>query len=210
MTPDQKWFPGTRERRHVPEVWVRKNPVTPEQKLILTKHEIREAGGKIVVKRGWFWVALHYIVMVVTFGSNRNFLKGYYTTIGPIVGVPEDWEKRSAGSRQAVLEHELIHIKQCKKFGLGNAWVGLPLYTILYLLLPLPMGFAYFRWRFEREAYTHGINVKLEAVQDPGWRPALRATLINRATLQLTSGKYGWTWPFPKAVLRYFEEHVTK
>jgi hypothetical protein len=178
--------------------------MTPDQALILTLHEIREAGGGITVKKGWFWVTLHYIVMVVTFGGNRNFRKGYYTTIGPIVGVPEDWEKRSAGSRQAVLEHELIHIKQCKKFGLGNAWVGLPLYTILYLLLPLPIGFAYFRWRFEREAYTHGINVKL------GWEPHRRAELIDRAVDQLSSGKYGWTWPFKKSVRRYFEENVKR
>jgi hypothetical protein len=176
--------------------------VTPDQALILTKHKIREAKGKIVNKRGWFWVALHYIVMVVTFGGNRNFLEGYYTTIGPWVGVPKNWEKRSAESRQAVLEHELQHIKQCAWFGFGSPIVGLPVYTILYLLLPLPIGFAYFRWRFEREAYAHGINIKLQ------WEPHRRAELIDGAVLQMTSGKYGWTWPFKASVRRYFEKHV--
>ena len=167
-----------------------------------TRLKISAEGGRIVEKKGWFWVALHYIVMVVTFGGNRDFLKGYYTTIGPWIGVPEGWEKRSLAGRIAVLEHECTHIRQCKKFGFGNAIVGLPLYTMLYLLLPLPIGLAYFRWRFEREAYAWGINARISI------EPYMRAHLIDSAVVQLTSGKYGWTWPFPERVRRYFEEHV--
>jgi hypothetical protein len=163
---------------------------------------LKAAGGKIVIKEGWFWKTLHYIVMIVTFGGNRNFLEGYYTTIGPWVGVPKDWESRGHLGRAAVLEHESIHIKQCKKFGLGNVYLGLPLYTILYLLLPLPFGFAYFRWRFEREAYTHGINFRIRH------RPDERTRLIENAVIELSSGRYGWTHPFPKRARAYFEEHV--
>jgi hypothetical protein len=163
--------------------------------------KIHHEGGRVVEKKGIFWTILHYIVMVVTFGSNRNFLKGYYTTIGGIVGYPEGWEKRSLESRIAVLEHELVHIRQCAKLGFGNVWVGFPIYMILYLFLPLPIGLAYFRYRYEREAYAHGINVRTEM------NPEHYDRLIDGAVKQLTSGAYGWTWVFSKRVRAYFEWH---
>ena len=164
--------------------------------------ELEADGVKIVDKRGWFWKALHYIVLVVTFGGQRDFLKGYYTTIAHWIGVPEGWDERSAASRFAVLKHEYIHICQARKLGFGNAVVGLPLYGLLYLLVPLPLGLAYFRWRYEREAYVIGIRARLEL------QPHLRMRLIDSAIKQLTTGRYGWTWPFKRTVRRYFETHV--
>jgi len=178
-----------------------------EAKLRSTILKIENAGGSIVKKQGWFWKTLHVIVAIITFGGNRNFLKGYYTTIGPWIGVPEGWEKKRIQGRIAVLEHELEHIKQCAKCGFGNPIVGLPLYTILYLLLPLPAGLAYFRWRFERAAYAHGINEELKLMTGRE-RLKWRGVLIDRAVKQLTTGLYAWTWPFPKSARAYFEKHV--
>lgn len=171
---------------------------------ILSKsiERLEAAGGKIVIKEGWFWKLLHYLVIIFTFGGNRNFLDGYYTTIGPWVGVPKDWESRYMLGRAAVIEHETIHIKQCKKFGFGNVYVGLPIYTVLYLLLPLPIGLAYFRWLFEREAYAHGINF-LNMYQ-----PDHRTRRIEDAVIELSGSNYAWTWPFKRRVRAYFEEHV--
>ncbi len=169
---------------------------------VQTTIKVTNAGAKIVDKKGWFWKTIHVLVVIFTFGTNRNFLRGYYTTIGPWIGVPEGWEKRSLAGRIAVLEHELIHVKQCAKFGLGSAIVGLPLYTLFYLLLPLPIGLAYFRWRFEREAYAHGINVRIKI------EPHRRQDKIDSAVKQLTTGLYGWTWPFKKYVRAWFERNV--
>ena len=166
--------------------------------------EIKAHGGRVVEKKGWFWKALHYVVMVVTFGGNREFLTRYYTTLGGTIGYPKGWEKSSLESRIAVLEHELVHIKQCKKFGLGNVWLGLPLYTPLYLLFPLPVGLAYFRWRFEREAYAHGIRCRLKM------EPELYDKLIDHAVNELTSGAYGWTWPFQSSAYGYFYANVPR
>lgn len=168
---------------------------------VQTTIKLTNEGAKIVDKKGWFWKTLHVLVVIFTLGSNRNFLKGYYTTIGPWIGVPEGWQSRSLASRIAVLEHELIHVKQCAKIGFGSAIVGLPLYTILYLLLPLPIGLAYFRWRFEREAYVHGINVRVRI------EPHRYNEKIDSAVKQLTTGLYGWTWPFKKSVEKYFAYH---
>lgn len=177
-----------------------------QERLAIAKINIEAAGGKIVVKRGWFWKALHWIVFLITLGSNRKFLTNYYTTIGPWVGVPEDWESRDLANIIAVLEHESIHIAQCKRYGLGNVYLGLPLFGFLYLLC-LPAGLAYFRWRFEREAYAHGINVELEMVDDVR-KIRHRQLLIDSAVKQLTTGRYAWTWPFPERVRRYFEKHT--
>jgi hypothetical protein len=174
-----------------------------EQEVLYTETllKVHNEGGKIVDKKGWFWKAIHVAVVILTFGTNRNFLKGYYTTIGPWIGVPEGWEARNLAGRIAVLEHELRHVKQCARCGFGNPIVGLPLFTILYLLLPLPIGLAYFRWRFEREAYAHGINVRIKI------EPHRRQDKIDSAVKQLTTGLYGWTWPFKKTVRAYFENH---
>jgi hypothetical protein len=163
--------------------------------------KVHSKGAVIVDKKGWFWKTIHVLVVIFTLGGNRNFLKGYYTTIAKWIGVPEDWEERSLAVRIAILEHELVHVEQCKKFGFGSAVLGLPVYTVLYLLLPLPIGLAYFRWRFEREAYAHGINVRVR--MEP-WRYPY---LIDSAVKQLTTGLYGWTWPFKNRVRRYFEKH---
>lgn len=57
---------------------------------------------KIVEKRGWFWVGLHWLVVVVTFGRNRRFLTDYLTTIGPIVGVPVSDALATVGGAAAV------------------------------------------------------------------------------------------------------------
>lgn len=169
-------------------------------------YRLRKVGGRIVYKRGWFWITLHYLVMAITFGGNRKFLTGYYTTIGPWVGVPVGWTKRHQWqfNAAAVIEHEIIHIKQCQKFGFGNAMLGLPLYTLCYLLLPLPIGFAYARWRFEREAYCRGIEVVIEHY------PNRRTRLIETAVMQLSGSSYAWTWVFEGSMRKWFEANVPK
>ena len=33
--------------------------------------------ARVSPKVGWFWTALHWIVVVVTFGTNRRFQSGF-------------------------------------------------------------------------------------------------------------------------------------
>jgi hypothetical protein len=164
-------------------------------------------GGRIVPKTGWFWVAIHYAVMILTFGSNRTFLNGYYTTLGNVVGVPKSYYENSIRWPLGVaetIEHENVHITQAKKWGLGNVWLGYIPYGICYLLLPLPLFFAYFRYRFEREAYAHGINFYLQ------FYPNARDRRIYEAVAQLTSGAYGWTWIMKRQVKKWFKENINE
>ncbi len=169
---------------------------------------MKSHGGRIVEKKGFFWNFLHYVIMVLTLGRNRSFLKGYYTTIGPWVGVPTNWDDWPEVSRAAVIRHETVHVQQCKRMGFGNVYVGLIPFSLLYLLVPFPIGFAWFRWRFEREAYAVGIRVALSL---PIVREDDRERQIDHVVEQLTSGSYAWTatiWPGKKRVRKWFEENV--
>jgi len=168
--------------------------------------KLEQEGVRVVDKTGWFWNAMHYLVMLVTFGGNRRF-REYYTTIGPVIGVPLGWEKRGFANRFATLTHERRHVEQFKKAGFGSAWLGLLPAGIAYVLLPLPIGFAWFRWRMERTAYAEGIRAYLTV--NPSHSERVRR--IDSATIQLTGGAYGWTaalWPGRARVQKWFENAV--
>ncbi len=172
--------------------------------------ELKRDGIKVVEKKGWFWNALHWLVVVVTFGQNRQFLNGYYTTIGPVIGLPNGMSAHNADPANLMQEAE--RVQQFRAFGWGNAWVGLPLFVLCYLFLPLPMGLAYFRYWLDREAYAVGIEWEL--LHDKGYLPSgkvwLRQQRIQEAVEELTGPMYGWTWPFKKSVARWFEQRVMK
>ncbi len=169
--------------------------------------------ARVVAKTGWFWKGLHWLVVVVTFGQNRRFLDSYATTIGPVIALPPAWlERRSEAWLVALLAHEAHHVTQFRRWGFGSAWVGAVTMGFAYLFLPLPIGFAYFRWKSEREAYAVGWRVDLElsraAGADPASLHARRRTLIDHGVRQLTGGAYGWTWLIKSQVREWFEAHV--
>lgn len=178
-----------------------------QEKIILedTLAKLKANGGRIVYKVGWFWKTIHYVVMIVTLGFNRTFLNGYYTTLGNVVGVPDGFDRACEKNPlhvAEVIEHENIHINQAKRWGLGYVWLGYIPYAICYLLLPVPFLFAYFRYRFEREAYAHGINFYLQ------FYPDARERRIAHAVANLCGGEYAWTWIIRSQVDRWFREHV--
>ena len=82
------------------------------------------------------------------------FMTNLWTTIGDTIYYPVDVKSPLAIKYYPIVRHEVVHIKQFKKY-------GLPLFLFLYLLFPLPCFFSYFRWKFEREAYLHA-NIKTE------------------------------------------------
>src|SRR5262249_50331975 len=117
----------------------------------------------------------------------------YVTTLGNTIYVTPDWHTRPAGDRLATLEHEYVHVRQFRRYGL------VPM-AIAYLLLPLPFGLAWFRMRLEREAYGTTLRVHHRI----GRRVAVER-LRTHVIRQFTSGSYGWMWPFPRAVARWFD-----
>jgi len=139
--------------------------------------------------------AIHHTLVVVTLGQMRSYLDGYQTTIGRTVYVTADWDERDPDERYCTLRHEAVHLRQFRRF-------TLPGMALLYVFLPLPLGLAYFRSRFEMAAYEESIRAAAEIygrdhVTDPGYR----AGVID----QFTGASYGWMWPFRRAVERWYD-----
>ena len=151
---------------------------------------------RIVQKAGvWHQRAIHQLLRVVTLGAQSAYLERYVTTMWRTVYVTADWEARPIEERWATLRHELVHVRQFERWGI--------LMAVAYLLLPLPFGLAWFRMRFEREAYEE----TLRAWHELGGRAACER-LREHILSQFTSGAYGWMWPFPRALARWFDGFV--
>jgi hypothetical protein len=139
--------------------------------------------------------AIHATLVVVTFGRMRSYLDSYQTTIGKTVYVTSDWDEWSADRRYVTLRHEAVHLRQFRK-------LTLPVMALLYLFVPLPMGLAYFRARFEQEAYAESIRAAAEV-----WGSDYpRATSYrNHVIDQFMGPSYGWMWPFRPALERWYD-----
>jgi len=81
---------------------------------------------------------------------NPKFLEEYTTVIGETIYLPTKWDLFSKTMQMVILTHEKIHIKQYKR---NKLW-----FVLSYMLLPLPMFAAYFRCKYEAEAYK--INIR--------------------------------------------------
>ena len=161
--------------------------------------ELAAEGVRLVDKQdAWHQRAIHRLLQLVTFGAQSHYMDAYVTTIGRRIYLPPDFATRALVDRYATLRHELVHVRQFRRWGL------VPM-AIAYLLLPLPIGLAWCRMRLERAAYAESIRVHYFA----GGRAAtdrLRAHVVK----QFTSGAYGWMWPFPRAVERWYDELVAR
>jgi hypothetical protein len=146
-----------------------------------------------------FQRAIHRALVVLTAGRMRGYLDDYVTTIGSTVYVCSDWDGRSDGDRWATMRHEAVHLRQFRR------WT-LPGMTLLYVLLPLPMGLAYFRMRFEREAYEETIRCNAE-LYGLGY---VRGELRDHVIAQFKGGSYGWMWPFRRALERWYDDQVAR
>jgi hypothetical protein len=96
------------------------------------------------------------------------------------------------------MRHELVHLRQFRRYGL----LGM---ALLYVLMPLPMGLAYFRARFEMEAYEETIRAAASVYGIAYVRaPSFRDYLVR----QFVGPSYGWMWPFRRAVEAWYERAV--
>lgn len=121
----------------------------------------------------------------------KDYMTRYWTTAGNSVYYPTNLQETPDISFfkkfYPTLMHELEHVKQKDKYTL----VG---FTLLYALFPVPIFFAYFRWKSEREAYMHNIRA---------------GRTIEQSVNSLWSAAYFWPWP--KSWMRkWFEKEVKK
>ena len=139
--------------------------------------------------------AIHVGLMIVTFGGMRGYLEDYQTTIGRTIYLTDDWDERDPRDRYCTLRHEAVHLRQFRRY-------TLPGMALLYVLLPLPLGLAWFRARFEREAYEESIRACAEV-----WGPDAPAQERYRAHVieQFVGPAYGWMWPFRGTLERWYD-----
>lgn len=142
-----------------------------------------------------FQRVIHGALCVLTFGRMRAYLAQYQTTIGRTVYVTPDWDDRDPLERYVTLRHEAVHLRQFRR------WT-LPGMALLYLLIPLPMGLAWFRAWFEREAYAETIRAAAEVW---GSETPRRPEFRDRILRQFTGPSYGWMWPFRRSLERWYD-----
>lgn len=117
--------------------------------------------------------------------GNKRFVTGYWTTLFRTIYYPT--RVVDPYVYHVTLKHECVHIAQWDKWNI--------LFSISYLLLPMPFFLAWFRWRWEREAYLVNIRAAVD-----------RELAIERIVDSLWTG-YGWPWP-RKRMRKWFLEHA--
>lgn len=145
------------------------------------------------------------LMRVLAFFLGAKFSERFWTTIGPKrIWAPTTADLSDLRRYTGVLLHEIEHIKQARRWPV--------MFQISYLLLPVPVFFAWFRWYFERKAYLASLWYFREHVLgpeswgDPVTHNAIVAQEIDRIVNTLWSN-YGWCWPKPW-MRRYFLKHI--
>jgi hypothetical protein len=135
---------------------------------------------------------------LVTAGGQSSYMSHYVTTLGARIYTPTNWDERPSSVRYCVMRHEAVHIAQFKRYG----WVGM---TLLYVLLPLPFGFAAGRAWLEWEAYKETVIATWQvAGRDAARSDALRADIVRR----FTGPDYGWMWLRGRTIERALTRHL--
>ena len=144
--------------------------------------------------------AIHYALLCITAGAQRGYLTAYHTTIGSRVYVTPDWDGLPEDVRIGVLRHERVHMRQFRRY-------TPPGMALLYLLVPFPFGLAWFRARFEQEAYEESIRT---AAAFHGIPYVQRNIFREHILRQFTSGTYGWMWPYRRSLERWYDGVVAR
>jgi hypothetical protein len=138
--------------------------------------------------------AIHVALAVITLGGQRVYLTRYHTVLFGTLWVPDAWDKMSDADQYILLRHERVHLRQRKR--MGDLWM-----SFVYLMPFFPLFFAWGRARIEWEAYAETIRATAEVLGIDA-AASLRPHIVKR----FTGPEYGWMWPFPKAVNRWFDE----
>lgn len=144
--------------------------------------------------------AIDLFLRALTFGKQNRYLTEYHTVLGYRLYVPGSWERLNDVGRVILLRHERVHLRQRRRY-------GAVLMAFLYLVPLAPLGLALGRARIEWEAYVETLLATaelrgLDAARDP----QLKREIVGR----FTGPDYGWMWPFPRQVGRWYDEVIEK
>ncbi len=133
---------------------------------------------------------------VITLGGQRHYLTHYHTLLFGKLYVPDAWETMDDDARYVLLRHERVHLRQAARMGDVRM-------ALVYLVPILPLFLAWGRARIEWEAYEETIRATAEIYGVKRAR-ALEPEIVRR----YVGPDYGWMWPFPGVVRRWFREVV--
>lgn len=112
------------------------------------------------------------------------YARGMFTTWNGVVYYPVNLDTTNL-SMAILIKHESIHVEQQRRLGF---W----LFLAIYLLWPMPVLFAWGRWRLEREAYLVDIATKRLTIDD---------------AVNVLWARYAWPWPKP-LMRRWFRDNT--
>lgn len=148
---------------------------------------------------------------------NPKFREKYFTTLGTTIYYPSNSEVLTEEQFFLVILHEVIHVIDYKRFGffyilayLFPQWLALLALVLgfitsawwflgLAFLAPLP---AFGRFWFEARAFRatyHYYVIKNFSNEN-------KALLTEQVKDQMTKSFYYFAWPFPKHVVKFFED----
>jgi hypothetical protein len=136
------------------------------------------------------------LLLLVTLGGQRHYMTRYHTVLFGKLYVPDAWAAMDDGARYVLLRHERIHLRQRRR--MGDVVMG-----FVYLFPLFPIGLAWGRARIEWEAYVETIRATAELRGLEAAR-ALESDIVRR----FVGPDYGWMWPFPTTVRRWFAEVI--
>ena len=152
----------------------------------------------IVPKAGvWHQRAIHQLLRLVTLGAQSSLPRSLRDhASGTPIYVTADWEARPLAERYATLRHELVHVRQFERWGCAHGG-------------RLSAAAAAARAGLVPHApRARGLRGDAAGVA-PARRARRRASGCAPTSIaQFTSGAYGWMWPFPRAVGRWFDRFV--
>lgn len=137
---------------------------------------------------------------LITFGKQKYFQTNFTTTLGNKIYVTSNWDDYLVATKLEVLRHERIHMRQSKKY-------GRLFFSLLYLFVPFPVGFAYFRKKFEQEAYEESLKAIYEF---RGIKALESKDLKERILTHFTTAQYFWMWPWRKDLEKWYDAAVEK
>lgn len=132
--------------------------------------------------------AIDVFLRVVSFGRMKSFMTGFATTMGTTVYVTPGWPTKPDAAKAILLRHERVHMRQARR-------LTRPLFSLLYLLPFLPGGLAWFRARFEMEAYEETIQATFEHY---GRQAVFSKAFRDKITKNFTGPAYLWMSFFNK------------
>lgn len=162
-------------------------------------NDIREEfpGFKVVKKKDSLLMkTINVFLKGITFGKMNSFMDGFITTVGTTVYVPSSWDERSPSTKAITMRHERVHMRQAKE-------KGRVLFSLQYLLLPFPIGVAYYRMRFEQEAYEESLKAYYEYYGNK-FTPALKQSIVDH----FTTAEYFWMWPWKAGIEKWYDKVV--